>query len=112
MNYVKDANLNLTWKEVAPGGTILGGGTSLAVNTGDWRVYIPKFFEENCTHCMLCFPVCADSAIPVNKDGKREDFDFMHCKGCGVCYMVCPFGDSAVKKGSAKVAITWEKEDK
>ena len=100
MNYVKDANLNLTWKEVAQGGTVLGGGTSLEVNTGDWRIMIPAFVEENCTHCMLCFPVCADSAIPV-KDGKREDFDFKHCKGCGVCFKVCPLK-----------AITWEKEDK
>jgi pyruvate ferredoxin oxidoreductase delta subunit len=20
------------------------------------------------------------------------DFDFMHCKGCGICFKVCPFG--------------------
>ena len=100
MIYVKDANTNLAWNEISPGGTILKGGSALEVNTGDWRVMIPKFIEEKCTHCMLCFPVCADSAIPV-KDGKRLDFDFMHCKGCGVCYKVCPPG-----------AITWDKEDK
>jgi len=100
MNYVKDAKLDLTWKEVDTGGTILGGGTSLAVNTGDWRIYIPAWVPENCKHCMLCFPVCADSSIPV-KDEKRSDFDFKHCKGCGVCFKVCPFK-----------AITWEKEDK
>lgn len=29
-------------------------------------------------------------AIPV-KDGKRQDFDYMHCKGCGICKSVCPF---------------------
>jgi len=103
MIYIKDANLNLTWKDVAAAGTIEGGGTSLEINTGDWRTMIPTFHESACTHCMLCFPVCADSAIPVNKEGKREDFDFMHCKGCGVCYKVCPFKDKA---------ITWEKEDK
>lgn len=100
MNYIKDANLNLTWKEVKEGGTIKGGGTSLEVNTGDWRTFIPTFISEKCNHCMLCFPVCADSAIPV-KDGKRGDFDFKHCKGCGVCFKVCPLK-----------AITWEKEDK
>jgi pyruvate ferredoxin oxidoreductase delta subunit len=49
---------------------------------------------------MLCVPVCPDSSIPV-KDGKRLDFDFMHCKGCGVCFKVCPFG-----------AITFAKEVK
>jgi len=100
MNYVKDANLNLNWNEVNIGGNIYGGGTSLEVSTGDWRILIPAWIEENCKHCMLCFPTCADSSIPV-KDGKRENFDFMHCKGCGVCFKVCPFN-----------AITWEKEDK
>ena len=100
MIYVKDANLNLNWDEISPGGTILKGGSALEVNTGDWRTMIPAFIEEKCNHCMLCFPVCADSAIPV-KDEKRLDFDFMHCKGCGVCYKVCPLK-----------AITWEKEDK
>ena len=36
-------------------------------------------------------PFCPDSSIPV-KDGKRADFDFDHCKGCGICWKVCPFG--------------------
>lgn len=100
MIYVKDANLNKTWEQVSPGGNICEGGTSLQVNTGDWRVYIPTFIADKCTHCMLCFPVCPDGAIPV-KDSKREDFDFKHCKGCGVCVKVCPVN-----------AITWEEEDK
>jgi len=100
MIYVKDANLQQTWKEITTGGNVYGGGTSLEVNTGDWRIMIPAWIEEKCKHCMLCFPVCADSSIPV-KNEKRFDFDFKHCKGCGVCYKVCPFG-----------AITWEKEDK
>ena len=100
MIYVKDAKLNLTWEEVSEGGAIVGGGTSLDVNTGDWRIMIPGWIEEKCKHCMLCFPVCADSSIPVKGD-KRLDFDFKHCKGCGVCWKVCPFG-----------AITFEKEDK
>lgn len=34
--------------------------------------------------------VLPDSSIPV-KDGKRLDFDFKHCKGCGICVEVCPF---------------------
>ena len=100
MIYVKDANLNLPWNEVNVGGNIYGGGTSLEVNTGDWRLLIPGWIEEKCKQCLLCFPTCADSSIPV-KDEKRGDFEFKHCKGCGVCYKVCPFG-----------AITWEKEDK
>jgi pyruvate ferredoxin oxidoreductase delta subunit len=102
MNDVKGVNLDLKWDEVSFAGNVLGGGTSMAVPTGDWRVMIPTFHEEKCIQCMLCFPVCADSAIPV-KDGKRGDFDFNHCKGCGVCYKVCP---------PKTEAITWEKEDK
>jgi len=97
---VKGSNLDLSWKEVSPAGTIIGGGTALEVNTGDWRILIPTWIEEKCKHCMICFPTCADSSIPV-VDGKRFDFDFKHCKGCGVCYKVCPAG-----------AITFEKEDK
>jgi len=100
MIYIKDAQFSQTWKEVAQGGTILEGGNSVQVNTGDWRIMIPAWIEEKCKHCFLCFPVCADSSIPI-ADEKRKDFDFMHCKGCGVCFKVCPFG-----------AITWEKEDK
>ena len=102
MNYVKGVDLNKTWKEIDVGGNVYGGGTSLAINTGDWRIMIPAWNEKECLHCMLCFPVCADSSIPV-KDEKRFDFDFNHCKGCGVCYKVCPKKDKA---------ITWEKEDK
>ena len=101
MIYVKGVNQDQKWDEINVGGNILEGGTSLEVNTGDWRVMIPTFHEEKCKHCMLCFPVCADSAIPVVNE-KRLDFDFKHCKGCGVCFKVCPF----------EGAITWVKEDK
>ena len=102
MNDVKGVNLNLTWEECNDNGNVLGGGTSKAVPTGDWRIMVPKFHEEKCKHCLLCYPVCADYAIPV-ANGKRLDFDYHHCKGCGVCFKVCPpaFG-----------AISFEKEDK
>jgi pyruvate ferredoxin oxidoreductase delta subunit len=97
---MKGVNLNVKWDEIDFAGNVQGGGTSEEINTGDWRVMIPTFIEDKCNHCMLCFPVCADSAIPV-KDGKRLDFDFKHCKGCGVCFKACFLN-----------AITWEKEDK
>jgi len=97
---VKGVNLNQKWNELPIAGKVVGGGTSAQINTGDWRVMIPKFHPEKCTQCMLCFPSCPDSAIPVI-DGKRQDFDYMHCKGCGVCYKSC-----------FPKAITWDKEDK
>ena len=100
MNEIKGTLANVDWNEIDVAGSVQGGGTSLDVNTGNWRVKIPTFIEEKCNHCMLCFPVCPDYAIPVKND-KRGDFDFEHCKGCGVCFKACLRG-----------AITWEKEDK
>ena len=36
--------------------------------------------------------------IPM-KDGKRLDFDFEHCKGCGICAKACPFNAIVMHKG-------------
>jgi len=79
------------WQEITPGGTIYTPGSSMDFKTGNWRSVTPKFIEEKCTQCALCFPVCPDDSIPVNKEAKREDFNFEMCKGCGVCAEVCPF---------------------
>ena len=38
---------------------------------------------------------CPDMAIKV-KDGKREQFDYDYCKGCGICALECP-GKKGVK---------------
>jgi pyruvate ferredoxin oxidoreductase delta subunit len=94
---VSEINETSGWTEIAPGGEIIESGTSRMFNTGVWRTMIPSFLADKCNHCMLCVPVCPDSSIPV-KDGKRLDFDFMHCKGCGICYKVCPFGAIEYKK--------------
>lgn len=88
------------WQEMTIGGEIYEGGTSVLVNTGDWRTLTPGWIQENCRHCLLCFAYCPDSSIPVT-EGKRQEFDFMHCKGCGICFKVCPFH-----------AISFQKEDK
>ncbi len=42
--------------------------------------------------------ICPDVSIPV-RDGMREDFDFDHCKGCGICASVCPFHAITMKEG-------------
>ena len=85
----KDINENTSWQELTIGAEICEPATSKLFHTGDWRTMTPVFIGEKCTHCMLCVPFCPDSSIPV-KDGKRLDFDFDHCKGCGICYKVCP----------------------
>ncbi len=81
----------VTWRDITPGGHIQASGNSREFSTGDWRVNVPTWTEEKCKQCLLCFPVCPDSSIPVT-DKKRADFNFDHCKGCGVCAAVCPFG--------------------
>ncbi len=91
---------NSTWKELTPGGTIYEAGNARSFKTGDWRSKKPIFHEDLCKQCGLCFPVCPDDAIPVNKDLKRGDFNYDYCKGCGVCAKVCPFK-----------AITMEEEE-
>ena len=90
----------ISWKDLSQAGAICEGGTAEMFNTGEWRSMIPAWVQEKCKQCLLCVPVCPDSSIPV-KEGKRIDFDFMHCKGCGVCFKTCPFG-----------AITYGKEEK
>ena len=86
----QDINEQSTWQELTVGAEIYEPATSLLVNTGEWRTMRPVFLEDKCTHCILCIPYCPDSSIPV-KDGKRLDFDYLHCKGCGICVKVCPF---------------------
>ena len=73
---------NTNWRDITLGGTIYDAGNAREFKTGDWRSVKPIFIEEKCTQCGLCFPVCPDDSIPVNKEQKREDFDFDMCKGC------------------------------
>jgi pyruvate ferredoxin oxidoreductase delta subunit len=91
MIHAKDINERTPWQQMTHGGEIYEGGTSLLVNTGDWRTTTPVWKPDACKQCLLCGLYCPDSSIPVT-DGKRADFDFMHCKGCGICATVCPFG--------------------
>lgn len=86
----KEINETCGWQELTEGLQIYEPATSESVMTGEWRTMTPEFIEDKCKQCLLCVPVCPDSAIPVvNK--KRLDFDFDHCKGCGICVRVCPF---------------------
>ncbi|MCB2342931.1 4Fe-4S binding protein [Clostridium estertheticum] len=88
----------VAWQDITEGCKINGSGNSELFHTGDWRVDTPVFIEEKCTQCLLCVPVCPDSSIPV-KNYKRLDFDYDHCKGCGICAKACHFGAIEMKKG-------------
>ena len=58
------------------GGNIYEVGNAKEFKTGDWRSEKPIYKSELCKQCGLCFNVCPDDAIPVNKELKREDFDY------------------------------------
>ena len=81
---------NVPWQELTPGCEIYEGGTSRMTMTGEWCSKVPVWDAAKCKHCLLCTPFCPDSSIPV-VGGKRCDFDYDHCKGCGICFKVCPF---------------------
>ena len=84
-------NNKTPWQDLTIGGNIYTAGNAKEFKTGDWRSTKPIYLSEKCKQCGLCFPVCPDDAIPVNKELQREDFDYYACKGCGVCMKACPF---------------------
>ncbi|MDR2457280.1 MAG: 4Fe-4S binding protein [Clostridiales Family XIII bacterium] len=93
---MKSINEKSKYNELTEGATIYGGANSVEVKTGTWRTKSPAWLGDICRQCLLCFPTCPDSSIPV-KNSKRLDFDFEHCKGCGICAKVCPFGAIIMK---------------
>ncbi len=46
----------------------------------------------NCFECDNCYGVCPDNAITKLGSGKRFDFKYDYCKGCGICATECPCG--------------------
>jgi 2-oxoacid:acceptor oxidoreductase delta subunit (pyruvate/2-ketoisovalerate family) len=46
----------------------------------------------NCFECDNCYAVCPDNAVIKLGPGKRYEFDFDYCKGCGLCAAECPCG--------------------
>ena len=93
---------NTPVEDLTPGGAIYDAGNARQFKTGDWRSQCPVWIEEKCKQCGLCFPVCPDDAIPVNKDGNREEFNYDYCKGCGICAKVCPFAAIEMKDEGGK----------
>ena len=84
-------NNKTSYQDLTIGGNIYTAGNAKEFKNGDWKSQTPVFYSEKCKQCGLCFPVCPEDAIPVNKEGLRADFDLEACKGCGVCAKVCPF---------------------
>jgi pyruvate ferredoxin oxidoreductase delta subunit len=91
----------VTWQKMTHGSHIFDAGNAVQFQTGDWRSDTPKFLADKCKQCLLCFPVCPDSAINLNKDGEVTGIDFDFCKGCLVCVKACPF-KAIIKEEVAK----------
>lgn len=83
-------NEKTKWQDLTEGLQIHEPATSKLFLTGEWRTETPMWLQEKCRQCLLCVPYCPDSCILV-QDGKRQEFDYDHCKGCGICAQACPF---------------------
>jgi 2-oxoacid:acceptor oxidoreductase delta subunit (pyruvate/2-ketoisovalerate family) len=46
----------------------------------------------NCFECDNCYGLCPDNAVIKLGPGKRFEFNYDYCKGCGVCAEECPCG--------------------
>ena len=46
----------------------------------------------NCFECDNCYGVCPDNAVIKLGPGKRFQFNYDYCKGCGMCATECPCG--------------------
>jgi len=56
-------------------------------HTGTWSLDRPVVTDE-CTACAVCALFCPEGAISKN-DGSIV-VDYLYCKGCGICEVVCP----------------------
>ena len=46
----------------------------------------------NCFECDNCYGMCPDNSVIKLGPGKRFEFNYDYCKGCGICVSECPCG--------------------
>ncbi len=73
-------------------GVVVQPGTTRDQKKTGWRIYHPKFLQEDCIGCLACFRSCPDGAV-YKIDKRKFDADMDACKGCGVCAELCPVDD-------------------
>jgi pyruvate ferredoxin oxidoreductase delta subunit len=90
------------WQEIPIGGMILEAGNAVEYRTGGWRAFRPVRGQADCTHCFQCWLFCPDSSILVDAEHEKMiGFDLAHCKGCGICAVVCPVNGKVSRKSGA-----------
>jgi pyruvate ferredoxin oxidoreductase delta subunit len=77
------------WKELPIGAKILQAGNSIEYETGSWRTFRPFVDKTKCINCMRCWLFCPDASVYA-EDEEMQGFDYVHCKGCGICAEDCP----------------------
>ena len=78
----------MSWKEFDIAFMVTRPGCSKEYRTGDWRSQKPITDKNKCIKCGVCYLVCPDLAVVLAADG-TYDFDYDHCKGCGICATEC-----------------------
>jgi len=63
--------------------------STIANNTGGWRLVKPVMDKQKCNRCGLCWSYCPETAIAEDKDGFFVIL-YNYCKGCGICADTCP----------------------
>lgn len=89
-NAEKEPQRSAKWQSLEKGLVIPKSGNSEEYITGNW---VPKkliFNKDTCINCGLCWPVCPDDAIMLDKEGNMIGIDTEHCKDCGMCIEACP----------------------
>jgi 2-oxoacid:acceptor oxidoreductase gamma subunit (pyruvate/2-ketoisovalerate family)/2-oxoacid:acceptor oxidoreductase delta subunit (pyruvate/2-ketoisovalerate family) len=56
-------------------------------HTGAWSLDRPLLLD-GCTACAVCALFCPEGAI--SRDDGSMAIDYLYCKGCGICEVVCP----------------------
>ena len=81
--------------------SVFDAGNADQRNTGAWRLERPVVDRDLCTQCGLCFVMCPDTAIGLDREGFPV-IDYDHCKGCMICRELCPLDAiSTVKETEA-----------
>jgi len=60
---------------------------SLRTHTGSWSLDRPVLLEA-CNDCAVCALFCPEGAV--TRTGGSMSIDYLYCKGCGICEVVCP----------------------